>query len=113
MASSTRSFWTRRSRARSRAGIAGATPINVPPFTGQGWDVPQFTAEGQDVDRAVANPSLNLESIHPNYFTTLQIPLVRGRAFHDADRDARRLVAIVSADVAARVWPGAIRSASE
>jgi putative ABC transport system permease protein len=86
-------------------GIAGATPINVPPFTGQGWDVPQFSAEGQDADRAVANPSLNLESIHPNYFATLQVPIVRGRAFTNADREGAPHVAIVSADVASRVWP--------
>ena len=92
-------------RLEAAPGIAGATPINVPPFTGQGWDVPSFTAEGQDVDRAVANPSLNLESIHPNYFTTLQVPIVRGRAFTRGDREGAPDVAIVSADVAARVWP--------
>jgi len=85
--------------------IAAATPVNVSPFTGQGWDVPQFTAEGQDPDQAVANPSLNLESIHPNYFETFQIPLLRGRAFTTADRESAPEVAIVSADVAARIWP--------
>ena len=77
----------------------------MPPFTGQGWDVPRFTAEGQDLDRAMANPTLNLESVHPNYFETFQIPVVRGRAFTNADRDGAPEVAIVSADVAARVWP--------
>jgi putative ABC transport system permease protein len=85
--------------------IAAATPVNVSPFTGQGWDVPQFTAEGQDFDQAAANPSLNLESIHPNYFEALQIPIVRGRAFTAADRDGAPEVAVVSADVAARLWP--------
>ena len=45
--------------------IAAATPINVVPFTGVGWDAPTFTAEGQTPDRAGANSTLNLEEIHP------------------------------------------------
>ena len=85
--------------------IAAATPVNVAPFTGQGWDVPQFTAEGQGHDQTVANPSLNLESIHPNYFDTFQVPILRGRAFAAADTAGAPEVAIVSADVAAQVWP--------
>jgi putative ABC transport system permease protein len=87
--------------------ITAATPINVPPFSGDdGWDVPKFTAEGQSADRAAANPSLNLESIHPNYFETFGIPLARGRAFNAADRDETLRVVIISEDVAAVTWPG-------
>jgi putative ABC transport system permease protein len=86
-------------------GIAAATPVNIAPFSG-GWDVPRFAAEGQSAERAAANPSLNLESIFPNYFATLQIEMVRGRAFVDDDREGTQMVAILSEDVAARVWPG-------
>jgi len=89
-------------------GIAGATPVNTAPFAGTGgWDAPVFTAEGQNADRAAANPSLNLESVHPNYFQTLDVRLVRGRGFTHADGHRGPLVAIVSEDVAARTWPGA------
>jgi putative ABC transport system permease protein len=88
-------------------GIAAATPVNTAPFAGTGgWDVPVFTAEGQTAQRAMTNPSLNLESIHPNYFATLGVPLLRGRGFTDADRQGAPTVAIVSEDVAARTWPG-------
>ena len=88
-------------------GIAGATPVNTPPFAGTGgWDLPEFTAEGQDAERAAANPSLNVESIHPNYFVTLGVTLLRGRGFTEADRKGAPEVAIVSEDVAARTWPG-------
>jgi predicted permease len=86
--------------------VMGATPINVPPFSGVGWDVPVFTAEGQSDADAKANPPLNLEEIHPRYFSTFQVPLMRGRAFTAADSDTAPPVAIVSADVAARTWPG-------
>ncbi len=86
--------------------IVAATPVNLSPFSGQGWDLPRFTAEGQSNDQVAANPSLNIESVHPNYFATFEIPLLRGRAFSAADRDGALDVAIVSEDVAARTWPG-------
>ena len=87
-------------------GIPAATPVNNGPFS-HSWDVPRFTAEGQSAERAAGNPALNLESIFPNYFTTLQIGMVRGRAFDESDREGAQLVAIVSDDVAERIWPGA------
>jgi predicted permease len=94
-------------RLEAMPAIAAATPVNVPPFSGQGWDLPRITAEGQHSDEAATNPSLNVESIHPNYFETLQIPIVRGRAFAASDREGARPVAIVSEDVAGRLWPDA------
>jgi putative ABC transport system permease protein len=87
--------------------IAAATPVNVTPFSGEGgWDVPRFTAEGQSPERAATNPSLNLESVYPNYFQTFEVAVVRGRAFTAADREGTLDVAIVSEDVAARTWAG-------
>jgi predicted permease len=93
-------------RLKAVPGVAGATPVNVTPFTGLGWDVPAYTAEGQSPERARANPMLNFEEIHPDYFQTFDIPIVRGRGFTAADREGAALVAIVSEDVAARTWPG-------
>jgi putative ABC transport system permease protein len=87
-------------------GISAVTPVNVAPFTDRGWDVPRVTAEGQSNDQAASNPSLNLESIHPNYFSTIGAPIVRGRPFSAADRQGTVEVAIVSEDVASRLWPG-------
>jgi predicted permease len=88
------------------AAVSAATPVNLSPFSGQGWDLPRFTAEEQSAEEAAANPSLNLESVHPNYFETFEVPLVRGRAFTEADREGAIEVAIVSEDVARRTWPG-------
>ena len=95
------------SRLEAVPAIAAATPVNAAPFSGDaGWDVPMFTAEGQSAERAAGNPSLNLESVRPNYFATFGVALVRGRAFTPADRENAIDVAIVSEDVAARTWPG-------
>lgn len=88
-------------------GIAGATPVNTPPFAHVGWDAPGFTAEGQSAHRAATNPSLNLEAIHPNYFATVGVAIARGRGFTEADRQGAPDVAVVSEDVAAGTWPGA------
>ena len=93
-------------RVRSLPGVVDATPVNAWPYAEAGWDVPAFTAEGQDAVTAAANPALNFETIGPRHFDTLQVPIVRGRAFTADDRAGRLAVAIVSADVAARAWPG-------
>ena len=87
--------------------IDAATAVHVQPFAGTaGWDVPRFAVEGQSVDEAVKNVGLNLESVRPNYFSTFEIPLLRGRAFTRGDREGAPYVAIVSQDVADRTWPG-------
>ena len=91
---------------RSLPGVVAATPVNAWPYAEAGWDVPAFTAEGQDAASAAANPALNFEAIGPRHFDTLQVPIVRGRAFTADDRAGVLAVAIVSADVAARTWPG-------
>jgi predicted permease len=89
-------------------GIAAATPVHTPPFAGTGgWDAPEFTAEGQSPARAASNPSLNLEAVHANYFQTLEVILIRGRGFTEADgKEGGPLVAVVSEEVAQRSWPG-------
>ena len=94
------------SQLESVSAVSAATPVNMSPFTGQGWDLPRFTAEGQSDEQAATNPSLNIESVHPNYFETFEVPLRRGRAFTAADREGSLEVAMVSEDVAARTWPG-------
>jgi putative ABC transport system permease protein len=92
------------SQLESVPAIRAATPVNVSPFTGQGWDLPMFTAEGQSAEQAAGNPSLHIESIHPNYFETFGVPIVRGRAFTSADREGSLEAVIVSEDLAARMW---------
>jgi hypothetical protein len=50
---------------------------------------------------------LNVEAVGPRYFATLEIPIARGRAFSEADRDGVERVVIVSEAVARHFWPGA------
>ena len=92
---------------RAIPGVEAVTPIAVRPYAGlSGWDVPRFAAEGQSADDAAQNPALDLQSIHPEHFETLEIPMLAGRGVTPADTDQTPRVAVISEDVARRVWPG-------
>jgi predicted permease len=44
-------------------------------------------------------------SVDPDYFDTLQIPIVRGRGFRESDDEKAPRVAVVNQTMAARFWP--------
>jgi putative ABC transport system permease protein len=51
-------------------------------------------------------PAIGCSSVSPEYFSTLKIPILRGRGFTDADRMGAKRVAIVNEVLADRWWPG-------
>ena len=94
-------------RVQSAPGIAAATPVLLRPFTGtDGWDA-TFAGEGQRADAAAANPGLHLEAVAPNYFSTLGVSIIRGRAFNESDRTGALPVAVLGESLARRAWPDA------
>ena len=72
-----------------------------------GWDS-ALLLEGQaDVDTTwLKNPIVNFEAVTPGYFHTMGVRLRRGRDFSSTDRAGAPLVAVVSDNLAARLWPG-------
>jgi predicted permease len=94
------------SRMEALPGIDAATAVLLRPFTGKdGWDA-TFTADGQAPEEASANPGIHLEAVLPNYFSTMGIPIRRGRSFGDLDGEHGVRVAIVTESLARRAWPG-------
>jgi predicted permease len=49
---------------------------------------------------------VDMNTVAPNYFRTMGIPLLQGRDFTERDRLGAPLVAIVSQRLAQRLWPG-------
>lgn len=94
-------------RLAATPGVVSATPVLIHPFSGQTAYDGQMVAEGQTPEEGRRNPMLNIEVIAPNYFTTLGIPVERGRAFGDGDVKGAPPVAILSASAARHYWPGA------
>ena len=93
-------------RLQSMPGVTAATPILIPPLLGPNvWHF-RFDREGQTNTEAASNPTVPVEAAGPDFFRVFGIPIVRGRAFVDTDRENAPLVAIVSESVARRFWPG-------
>ncbi len=52
-------------------------------------------------------PNANFRFVAPEFFRTLGLTVLRGRSFTDSERDPQRPApALISAPVAARLWPG-------
>jgi predicted permease len=49
---------------------------------------------------------VDMNTVAPNYFKTMGISMLRGRDFTERDRSGAPLVAIVSQQLAQRLWPG-------
>jgi len=48
---------------------------------------------------------VDMNTVAPNYFRTLEIPILRGRDFTELDKTGAPLVGIVSQKLAQRLWP--------
>ncbi|MBA3554345.1 MAG: ABC transporter permease, partial [Gemmatimonadales bacterium] len=93
-------------RVLALPGVSNATAVLNPPFAGTaGFDI-GFVAEGQTLSEAAGNPYLNYEPVTPGYFATFRTPIVRGRPLSAADRAGTLPVAVLSRDLAEKLWPG-------
>ena len=100
-----RAFYRRlRSEASAVPGISAAAVTTTLPLSGSTIDV-GFTIEGRPVD-PTERTGAPLFAISPEYFRTMGIPVVKGRAFTDRDNESAPNVIIVSDAFAAKYWPG-------
>jgi predicted permease len=87
---------------RKIPGISSAALVSEAPLHGEAH-VRTFSVD-HDTRPLDQRPVLNIRYADPGYFSSLGIPLKRGRLFDDRDRG--RHVIVVNAKTADAVWPG-------
>jgi predicted permease len=94
-------------RLRALPGVRSAAAVNRVPLTGES-NVNHVelkgAAQGALDPRTRELVMVNVRFISQDYFATLGIPLVRGRAIEEADRG--RNVAVISQRLGGKLWPG-------
>ncbi|MBI3492091.1 MAG: ABC transporter permease [Acidobacteria bacterium] len=90
-------------RIRAIAGVEAVALTTRPPFTinQNHWAIwiPEQQQPGEP------GPMVEVTSVSPEYFKTMDVPIVVGRAFTDADAANAPRVAIVNETMARRYWP--------
>lgn len=72
----------------------------------RGWAGWNFVTAENPHPPAGEVPDANYVVVGPDYFRTMQIPVLRGRAFTDFDTPTSEPFAIVSDSLASKYWPG-------
>jgi macrolide transport system ATP-binding/permease protein len=91
-------------RVRRLPGVLSASLANSAPMSYYGGgDTIQI--EGYQPPPGQPEPSSRYDGVSTNYFKTMQIPIVRGRAFTESDSDTAPYVAIVNETMAKAYWP--------
>jgi len=90
---------------RGVPGVVSVSPEAVPPFLGSNVWMGRFGAQEQSDAESRANPWFGFDAVGPDYFRTLGVPLIDGRAFTEVDRENAPRVAVITESVARRLWP--------
>lgn len=90
-------------QARGLTGVINAAAANTVPLDGQ---LPDVATDVEDHPRTpdFPSPMLWTGAVTPSYFRLMQIPLIAGRLFTEADGPGAPLVTLISASTARRFW---------
>jgi predicted permease len=91
-------------RLKSLPGAHSAAASSSIPLVNTNWDH-IFTPEGYQAGAGEKMPVCWHSVVLGDYFQTLEIPLIHGRFFTDADRQSSQQVLIISESIAQRYWP--------
>jgi putative ABC transport system permease protein len=97
-------FETFLDKVEAQSGVKSAAASMMIPLTTGMTMMGDFQIEGQAPVRGQAPPVADFRVISPNYFETLHIPILEGRAFTRADRPGVPDVAIVNRSAARHFW---------
>ena len=86
-------------------GVRSAAATNFLPLSGF-WGTSEFLLRGQTLAKGAQAPEADNRVITPGYLHTMNIPLLRGRNFTDADRAGTQQVVIVNQTFATQFFKG-------
>ena len=92
-------------RLRARPGVEAVAFANALPLRG-GWGT-AVELEGRPASGARGTDDADAQAVSRDYFHTLGVPLLRGRAFAEGDREGAPYVALVNEDFARLFSPQA------
>jgi predicted permease len=93
-------------RVRAIPGVVGVTYVSIAPWSGRN-STTISEVDGQNVKSTNdfrQDPARRLVS--PDYFATLDLPLVRGRTFTRTEAASEVIPTVISEAMAKRYWPG-------
>jgi macrolide transport system ATP-binding/permease protein len=91
-------------RAQSVPGVRAATLATNRPLAG--GLLGTLLAEGQESDPNQRGTLTLLNTVSPEFFETMRIPVISGRGFTPFDREGSARVAVISRAMAQHFWPG-------
>jgi predicted permease len=92
-------------RARGITGIADVAAANTLPLSREIPAIPVELEGHQLIPAENSAPMFWAGAITPDYFRVMQIPILKGRAFNDADGEKSSSVVIIDAATALHFWP--------
>jgi predicted permease len=99
-------FKVLKDRVRNAAGVEGATLTQNVPMGRDDFDAQPFVPDGFQMPRDRENFTSVMDTVDEDFFATMQIPILRGRAFLGTDTAESPRVAIVNEYFAHHYWPG-------
>ncbi len=89
-------------RIRALPGVTSASAVHCPPLIGTCWNSVYLVSD-RPVPRQAELPKSVFNIADPNYFQTMQIPLLQGRQFAESD-DAQAPPVIIINQTLANIW---------
>jgi len=90
---------------RELPGVLNVALTTSVPLRDRGEFSLEFSADGRAPAANEKHPRADVETVSPEFFATLGIPLLAGRDFTDADRNSSEPVAIVTQSLAEQMFP--------
>src|SRR5499426_591668 len=91
-------------RLSALPGVESATSASFLPGSNN-WDSIEFQIEGQPAQLPGQEREITYQKAGVDYFRTVRIPIIKGRAFSASDLDSETRVAVISETLARRYFP--------